>query len=892
MKIKNIKKYLALIILLLLMAPAILVVPAQAADPIQAILNNSGGAAVEGMNSIFSDLGVDKGEVKNSVQTMNASRQKQTSPQVSLEFSPSNPKLGDQLSATATPLYFINDIKKIYFTWFLKQKGCDRTDNPDATQKTKCDLNNDGRVDIEDYKIKAMRVLANDDFSWESADYSHSDGKSKHDAVYGGTDQQGKKAHCYVQDVQSGDVHEIGCNSHLFPDAPGQKTGDNSFGKDEEKFWHTDPTSADTAQSGNTDEANVAGLGLNKFSWNYTPGDRLGVVVEGSSIEPSQTRDASYRTMWAAPKGLCSNSTIQLGNNYPKVATVTLSTKADTPVSGETTTVVEKTTQELLSQQGDSGTVRTTVVDITTVTNTATGEVLSESTETISTKEETVDLSAENDLARKEGGRTVQEISNASDLNDCLYSNLVTPSENSPESNKIDVSLTYSPTSPINDPTAYGDPKLSNGDDIVVQSSISNATDNNYLQYSWEVFMSDDPNPDDWGSPLPKASLPGVTQMEGLGITSLKFKLNLAHPKKYLNVKLTVKENAGQSSSGDNFSRRGHTSVLIPITSSNNNIKIFSTLVSAVAPPNISTPYVSMNKEICTTGTEMAICPVTKNSIIGLKVNAASLTDFLWTINGAPVTNKECFYSDCNIDKQTGVAYFPALAEVGKNYTVALTATNQETGAKVSLSKTIQVIDPAITISSADESVCKPVLLGNYIDLKEKSWPDYSKTNFLGLADKPIKLQADVKGFTPLPGNLTWTVDGQEVTASNVATLGYTLDDTGGIILPAKALGEDYEVSATTFYAQDILTKNALNKYWGVSYDQFYEKKVSSKISIKLQASTDMVASAQAKKIMATIYSGTPAYLAFLLRIALTAFVILFLSQLTLTFFPKINSLD
>ena len=66
-------------------------------------------------------------------------------PQVSLTFTPSNPQLGDKLSVTATPLYFMNDASKLYFTWFLKQKDCDQTNSPDSAQKTKCDLNNDGR---------------------------------------------------------------------------------------------------------------------------------------------------------------------------------------------------------------------------------------------------------------------------------------------------------------------------------------------------------------------------------------------------------------------------------------------------------------------------------------------------------------------------------------------------------------------------------------------------------------------------------------------------------------------------------------------------------------------------------------------------------------------------
>ena len=473
----------------------------------------------------------------------------------------------------------------------------------------------------------------------------------------------------------------------------------------------------------------------------------------------SQTKDASYRTMWAAPKGMCYNKSID----------------ADT-------------------------------------------------------------------------------FSNVSDLNDCLYDNLVSPAENSPESNKLEVSLSYSPTSPINDPASYADPSLSNGDEIVIQSSVSNANDNNYLQYSWDVFASNEPNPNSWGSPLSKSLLSNSTQMEGLGIISFKFKLNITNPKKYLNVKLTVKENTE-----DNLFREGHNSVLIPITSNTDFISAFDTSVS-----NAAAPYVAMTDKICTSGVENAVCPIAKNKIIGLKINSGSLTDFLWTINGIPFSYNSCFFAGCDINKQNDVAYFPALKEIGEKYTVNLTALDKKTGEKVNLSRVFQVIDPSITISSADQGVCKPVLLGNYIDIGGKAWPDYSKSNFWGLADNPIKLRATTKGFSLTPSALTWIIHNTAVTTANAPALGFTIDSAGAITLPAKPYGESYTVSVETIYTQDGITKTALNKYWDVSYDQFYEKNIFNTITIQLQDSTSTIATAQTKKIIATIYSGTPAYLAFL----------------------------
>jgi hypothetical protein len=95
---------------------------------------------------------------------------------------------------------------------------------------------------------------------------------------------------------------------HLFPEAPGHDTGDGKFKEAEERFWRTNPEDPDTANNGNKDEANVAGLGQNTFSWNYQPGDKVGVAVEGVSILSTKYADASQAIMWALPKNDCSPS--------------------------------------------------------------------------------------------------------------------------------------------------------------------------------------------------------------------------------------------------------------------------------------------------------------------------------------------------------------------------------------------------------------------------------------------------------------------------------------------------------------------------------------------------------------------------------------------------------
>lgn len=798
MRLKKSKTYAAfLLAIFLLLFPfasrASFLGTVDISGPIDSNILDPGGLATIGMFSIFDSLGMETDPLTSFISQFNVLKKKQIAPKVSLMFSPSNPEPGEKITASAIPTYFLNDTKNLYFTWFLKSKDCDKTDSPSSEEKEKCDLNNDGKVDVDDWEIKAMRIIANNGFDWESAKknkaYDHSYGDSSYEASFGGNDQKGNNNLCYVQDVSSGETYQLTCDSHLFPKDPEEHTGDGSFGRKEEEFWRTDPASADTAQTGNTDEANVAGLGEDTFTWNYKSGDEVGVVVEGVAVSTNAEDNSSSKVMWAAPNGLCHKTTI-----------------------GEGT------------------------------------------------------------------------MSSVSDLRECLYNNLVTPSENSASSNKLDVSLSYSPTSPINYPGSYTDPSLSNGDELTVQSSVTNANDRNYLQYSWQVFEGDDPAPDSWGDPLAKADLPNATQMDGIGLNSFKFKLNLASPKKYLDVKLTVKESAADGT------REGRSDVVIPLNSNGDTISAFSTSTSS----STSDPQITFGDEICTKddSLESAVCPVAKDSIIGLKLSSSDMTDYSWTVDGTSLNYSNCFFDGCEPDKQSSTTIFPVLKEVGDSYTVKLTATNSETGNKLNLSRTFQVVDPSLSITSDDENVCKAVQLGNYIDTDGKTYPDYSKKNFQSLAGNSIKLNVSANGFSPDPDQYTWIVDGNAIDQSNATDYGYAVDDNGVLTLPAGNAGESHVVSVVSTYSQDNATLAALRKYWGVSYGQFYEKDLSSSINITAVDSISTTAAAKAKKITATLYSGIPAYLAFLLRIALTIAMILFVSRLILSFFPEMNRED
>jgi|GEM_PF-7128282 len=108
---------------------------------------------------------------------------------------------------------------------------------------------------------------------------------------------------CTFKEKSSGNI----CK-HLFPDpgVSGEDSGDGKFGSAEENFWGTDPNNSSTAGNGNVDEANVVGLGVNIFKWQYKKGDHIGLVVEGESLMNTKHNDGSKMIMWAFSKNKCS----------------------------------------------------------------------------------------------------------------------------------------------------------------------------------------------------------------------------------------------------------------------------------------------------------------------------------------------------------------------------------------------------------------------------------------------------------------------------------------------------------------------------------------------------------------------------------------------------------
>jgi hypothetical protein len=777
----------------------------------------------------------------------------------------------------------------MYYTWFLRH----------ANQKD----NND----IELFKEQAMRIIANDGFDWEKEAYNSDTDNDGYKASLGGEDEAGvgKDVHCFFHDMEKGREYEFRECKHLFPNAPGAKTGDGVFNRSEERFWHTNPNDPDTGDYGRNDEATIAGLGQNIFSWTYKEGDQVGVVVEGVSFEPTSYRDASYKVMWALPKNKCdliddafrdpsegASETVTVspeiwpscpgGCSFTRTVTKTSTTYEQATYSSyQIGTTITTTKTEVIqihpttsttggTATATGGTTPTATVNITTETSDE-GEAPSNETcyaidgisadsgitdrsccpagndycSVLSTRTETTNPSRDMDIDQKDKDRNLFKMT-VNDFNKCLLKNFIDPTEGGGKYQKINMELTYSPENPINDPQG------NNSDEISINASVLDYKDANFLYYNWEIFSSE--SMDGPWQALTKTDLKESSPTMGLGAKNLRFRLNFPESVSYLKAKLSITENAY------NGEKKGNEEIIIPLNNNSNRIKVFSAQVSPSLnlTPETTEKCFSNNKED-------PVCKVAKNQILAVQIDDSNLDNFLWTINGKPI---DYSYSPA-LEKAPNPAYFPVLQEVGENFNLSLIATNKSTGKKVNLGRFFSVVNPSVKIISLNKSSCSPIKRGEYTDSEGKVWDDFYDNLFQAKSGESVSLQANFSGAEPKnPKEIIWYLDGEE------AGTGKTFEFTTG------EAGTNHSISVLSTYKLDDYSVQALDKFWNSPKSLFYEKEIGNSIEIKSLDTLEEAALKSNKRAMASMFSSIPQYLSFLLRIFLTAFLMIFTAKI------------
>lgn len=880
---------------------------------------------------------INTGAIQDQGESLNVADSKKVTPEVSLFFSPSDPNEGEKVTARSFPTYFSNDTSKLYFTWYLQREAC----QPGKPVTAQCDLDSDGMLDHNDWKIMAHRILASNDLDLNNVSYSSDTDLDGYTARFGGDNRVNVPNHCYFRDNASGENYEIadqagyinwGCTGtlqpvcmvgsstissgtttitdpagsgtiegsgttfttttgddyvsgspycsstgtvscsvgspccvanpatatsceevlstcdiaagdstanpvcrHLFPVVPGYTAGDGSYGAEEERFWQTDPRDPDTADNGNKDEANVAGLGRDTFTWNYLKGDKVGVVIEGTSMIPTKHKDSSNAIMWAFSKNKtdrCSKNTNK--GSYAK------------------------------SIEGYQVTIPTIEID----------------------------------------------------LNDCLKDNLVDPTEGGQATN-LELTVTASPEDPIDDVSERGD-----GDVIEAVATINNAAQGiQDVYYDWRVELSSDgtANPARWVNVTSDLNnlrtINGTTdgrkllsQVRGNGVNKVQLNMNIHNTNEfngrafsgylsngtgYLRFRVDAAENFSASDS----TRRGRSDVIVKFIASQD--KILAHAVTVAGDP----ARVSLNtaSEICSgtvnpadppeeqalTRLDSKLCRVIRNEIIGLEVSSTNLSNFNWTINGQPLLcNSKVSATSCFDDHQGNVNFFPVIGNVGDTFNVSVTA-NQVSSATstekaVTLSRTFKIVQPTVSIVSNDPINVWPKVLGQYVDTAGTAYTDFSKDTLETFAGNTVPMRAlftpdFLADRNPPQVERSWTVDGVPVGDGLANTISFSADKIGKSV---------YNVSLSSVYRPSTLIRQAMEDIWGLSALDTTEIYFSNSVQVE-QPDTMNIASTGVKKYYALIASYLPGSVLFSLKVLFSVFLILFASGIVFAIIPN-----
>jgi|GEM_PF-1115028 len=194
---------------------------------LQGLMNDDGNIPTTDVQINAVDAGI-----LNSANNQGSITNKQSDPQVDVVFSADSYKQGSIVSAEAVPSFFNNnsDAKDLYFTWYLKHVGCENgkdvsgSDAATIALKIKCDLDDNDKINENDWKIAATRILVRGGFDSTGVSYSASTVDSGFTATpspiskWDGTHTDNVQ-NCYVKESVSGLTYELRDVSDTFNDS-------------------------------------------------------------------------------------------------------------------------------------------------------------------------------------------------------------------------------------------------------------------------------------------------------------------------------------------------------------------------------------------------------------------------------------------------------------------------------------------------------------------------------------------------------------------------------------------------------------------------------------------------------------------------------------------------
>ncbi len=666
----------------------------------------------------------------------------------------------------------------------------------------------------------------------------------------GGGSCSGSGSACYIHDFGDGYNYELSSCRHLFSgnysiDGSGsiRRSGeiagndDRGFPIDEEHFWRTDPEDPSTAQNGNKDEANLAGLGQKVFKWTYAPEDMVGVAVEGASMYSTKYDNASTMIMWALPKNKCTVGGKSTRSESIKGYSVAIKTA---------TTNINDCLEDNLVDPTEGGQSENLDLSLAFSPEEPSAKLIpwgdaNASAEAVAQTGDTLSLRASSSNAR-----------HGSSFTNYTW--------------RVQVSSDGTFNTRFNEENVWVDITS----DLKTAKNIISTNGNNLPSISMDLNLNDTTFTD----------LETGTIVPGFGEY---FKDDVA----YFRVSVSAVENFNEE-----VSQSGVASAVIKVVA-NKSID-----VSGTDPVVGSTGDVRVKRNdtvFCAGSTfQQTICPVLNHQIIGVNLDASGddVRDYSWTLNGQPLTCTSRVSSECSDEKQGSVNFFPVSGKVGDMYVLSVAANNSETGRSFTVSRRFQVVDPDFDIISEDTETAWSKYLGKYVNLDGTEAEDMSKTSFEGIPGSVAKFSAvfrpEALGTFVLDGikagddqnEMIWSINGKP----------FKWNDTGLSISLDGNVGDIYTVTLSGAYNQPRELRKALYDIWKISPFSSETVRFSKEIQVRLvvaEGGQGENARGKTNTFFASIISAVPPFVIFSVRLILSMGLILLIVGVAFSAMPE-----
>ncbi len=851
---------------------------------------------------------INLGSAQNQGEFFNVANQKKTVPEVSLFFSPSDPKPGTKVTASAYPSFFSNEKSNLYFSWYLKRKNCDINSSPSAVVRTECDNDGNGRIDVNDWKIEAMKSIALNGYDNAEADYGSDNDNDGYRARYGGDNKVGVANRCATYDSASGNIYEIiggGESSvatmNICPSGltPACVTPRNDIVPGTLSSGSGSPFAITTLSSCDVSGYPICSGGVADCG--------TGVLACVSDLESESCGSSPLTSSCSAMQaGEFTNGCQHL---FPRVGGQTSgdgSFGADeerfwqtNPNDPDTASNGNKDEanivglgQDIFSFTYDSGDMVGLAVEGTSMISTKHDDSssyvmwgFSKNNCPISTVQ---NISSYVESVR---GYLISFPTAEINLNDCLERNLVDPIEGGQPA-RIDVSVSADPENPVNDES--GDLA---GDTVTAYASTANAPGGSDRQiFDWTVSIANNIQFDNSGSGRRSNNVTGELKEEkllgkttGNGLSQISLPMNMGSIWKsglrlsdyvnsngvgYMKFSVTVSENFDTG-----VVRKGRGDVVVKFQTIQDRIGAY---VVTAAADTLKLSFRN-DDEFCNENiAARTVCPVVKNEIIGLKVGSSGFTDYQWTVNGQPLLCSSELSSQCLDTASTNTAFLPVFGQTNDIFTVSVNAVNVVSGKKATLSRVFRIVDPAVEIISADTAETWQKFLGQYKDASGNSYDDLSRNIFQVFGEGNIRLKAS---FTPPflreKTRSVWTMDGEIMTENALGEIAVPID---------KAVGGIYNITLQSSMIQSPEIRQALLTYWNISAFDSGESQFSKNIQVEVMGSEDTPADIgflPGSKQFAALASYIPASVLFMIRAFFSMAIILILSGFMMALIPE-----